>query len=69
MKKTALLIVFLILSTFIILGCSSNRANFRDGQFQRGAEMTEEERQQLAIGACLDKDGGILVQSQTQGEK
>ncbi len=63
MKKIRLLMIFLILSISIISGCSSDRADFRDSSFGRGANMTEEqrqkmmeERQQKIVEACQEKN-------------
>ncbi len=68
MKKTALLIFFLMLSAAIVIGCSSNRLNRGYGP-RRNLNMTEEERQQMfgemqqkAIESCKDKNEGDSCQ-------
>ena len=67
MKKICLLMVLLILSISLLVGCSSNQ-NFRDRQgmgFDREFNLTEEERQQMfeerqqqAINSCQGKNEG-----------
>ncbi len=64
MKRMILLMVFLMVYVVIFSGCS-DRPDFRDGQFGRGANITEEQRQQMfeerqqkAIEACQEKNEG-----------